>query len=58
MLPMPFILAGLVAFQKLLASRYAEVRKKVGLLNGRLSNNLSAITTIKSFTAEDYEAKC
>jgi ATP-binding cassette subfamily B protein len=28
----------------------------VGLLNGRLSNNLSGITTIKSFTSEDYEA--
>ncbi|MEA5550224.1 ABC transporter ATP-binding protein [Anabaena cylindrica UHCC 0172] len=57
MLPMPFILGGSVAFQKLLAPRYAEVREKVGLLNGRLSNNLSGITTIKSFTAEDYEAK-
>ncbi|MFM2062260.1 MAG: hypothetical protein RLZZ507_1930 [Cyanobacteriota bacterium] len=56
MLPMPFILVGSVAFQKLLAPRYAEVREKVGLLNGRLSNNLSGITTIKSFTSEDYEA--
>ncbi|TAF07715.1 MAG: ABC transporter ATP-binding protein [Nostocales cyanobacterium] len=56
MLPMPLILAGSVAFQKLLAPRYADVREKVGLLNGRLSNNLSGITTIKSFTSEDYEA--
>jgi ATP-binding cassette subfamily B protein len=56
MLPMPFILGGSVAFQKLLAPRYANVREKVGLLNGRLSNNLSGITTIKSFTSEDYEA--
>ncbi|MBD2294887.1 ABC transporter ATP-binding protein [Anabaena sphaerica FACHB-251] len=56
MLPMPFILGGSVAFQKLLAPRYADVREKVGLLNGRLSNNLSGITTIKSFTSEDYEA--
>jgi ATP-binding cassette subfamily B protein len=56
MLPMPFILVGSVAFQKFLAPRYAEVREKVGLLNGRLSNNLSGITTIKSFTSEDYEA--
>jgi ATP-binding cassette, subfamily B, bacterial len=54
-LPMPFILWGSVAFQKSLAPRYAEVREKVGLLNGRLSNNLSGITTIKSFTAEEYE---
>jgi ATP-binding cassette subfamily B protein len=55
MLPMPFILWGSVAFQRLLAPRYAEVREKVGLLNARLSNNISGITTIKSFTAEDYE---
>ncbi|MCG6134354.1 MAG: ABC transporter ATP-binding protein/permease [Nostoc sp. LLA-1] len=55
-LPMPFILWGSVAFQNLLAPRYADVREKVGLLNGRLSNNLSGITTIKSFTAEEYEA--
>ncbi len=54
-LPMPFIVFGSVAFQKLLAPRYADVREKVGLLNGRLSNNISGITTIKSFTAEDYE---
>ena len=55
-LPMPFILIGSVFFQKFLAPRYAEVREKVGLLNSRLSNNLSGITTIKSFTAEIYEA--
>jgi len=55
MLPMPFILWGSVAFQRLLAPRYANVREKVSLLNGRLSNNLSGITTIKSFTTEEYE---
>lgn len=56
MLPMPFILWGAVAFQRLLAPRYADVREKVSLLNARLSNNLTGITTIKSFTTEDYEA--
>ncbi|MBD2054931.1 ABC transporter ATP-binding protein [Oculatella sp. FACHB-28] len=55
MLPMPFILWGSVAFQRLLAPRYADVREKVSLLNGRLSNNLSGITTIKSFTTEEFE---
>ncbi|MEA5534575.1 ABC transporter ATP-binding protein [Crocosphaera sp. XPORK-15E] len=55
MLPIPFILWGSITFQKLLAPRYAEVREKVGLLNSRLSNNLSGITTIKSFTTEAYE---
>ncbi|BAZ66661.1 MAG: ABC transporter ATP-binding protein/permease [Pelatocladus maniniholoensis HA4357-MV3] len=55
MLPIPFILWGTFAYQNVLAPRYADVREKVGLLNSRLSNNLSGITTIKSFTAEDYE---
>lgn len=55
MLPMPLIIWGAIAFQKLLAPRYAMVRERVSLLNSRLSNNLSGILTIKSFTAEDYE---
>ncbi|WNN89151.1 ABC transporter ATP-binding protein [Gloeocapsopsis dulcis] len=56
MLPMPFILWGSVAFQRLLAPRYVDVREKVGFLNSRLANNLSGMMTIKSFVAEDYEA--
>ncbi|MDV3352961.1 ABC transporter ATP-binding protein [Leptothoe sp. LEGE 181152] len=55
MLPMPFIVWGAIAFQKYLAPRYAEVRERVGLLNGRLANNLTGIATIKSYTAEAYE---
>jgi ATP-binding cassette subfamily B protein len=55
MLPMPFIVWGSVKFQRLLAPRYADVREKVSLLSSRLSNNLSGITTIKSFATEDYE---
>jgi ATP-binding cassette subfamily B protein len=54
-IPMPFILWGSIAFQGLLAPRYADVREKVSLLNGQLSNNLSGITTIKSFATENYE---
>ncbi len=57
MLPIPFILWGTFTYQDLLAPRYADVREKVGLLNARLSNNLSGITTIKSFTTEDYESQ-
>jgi len=56
MLPIPFILWGSIAFQRLLAPRYAAVREQVSLLNSRLANNLTGITTIKSFTAEKYEA--
>lgn len=54
-LPIPIIIWGSVVFQKWLAPRYAEVREKVSLLNSRLANNLSGITTIKSFTTETYE---
>ncbi|GAB4375037.1 MAG: ABC transporter ATP-binding protein [Elainellaceae cyanobacterium] len=57
MLPMPFILWGSLAFQKLLAPRYAEVREKVSLLNSRFSNNLGGIVTIKSFVTEEYEVE-
>ncbi len=55
MLPIPFIIWGSIAFQSRLAPLYADVREKVSFLNGQLSNNLSGITTIKSFTSEDYE---
>ncbi|MCL2932832.1 MAG: ABC transporter ATP-binding protein/permease [Trichodesmium sp. MAG_R03] len=54
-LPMPLIIWGSIWFQKFLAPRYAEVRETVSVLSGQLSNNLSGITTIKSFTAETYE---
>ncbi len=55
--PMPFIIWGSIAYQKFLAPRYAKVREKAGLINHRLANNLSGITTIKSFTAEEYELR-
>ncbi|WP_414527691.1 ABC transporter ATP-binding protein [Nodularia chucula] len=56
MLPMPFILWGSLIYQKRLEPRYADVREKVSFLNSRLANNISGITTIKSFTAEKYES--
>ncbi|NJL63967.1 MAG: ABC transporter ATP-binding protein [Methylacidiphilales bacterium] len=56
MLPIPFILWGSVVYQKRLEPRYADVREKVSILNSRLANNISGITTIKSFTAEKYES--
>ena len=55
MLPIPIIIWGSILFQHRLAPRYAAVREQVSLLNGQLANNLTGITTIKSFTAEDYE---
>ncbi|MEX1257893.1 MAG: ABC transporter ATP-binding protein [Gemmatimonadota bacterium] len=53
--PMPVVIWGSIWFQGFLMPYYAEVREKVGLLNARLSNNLSGITTIKAFTAEEFE---
>lgn len=56
-LPMPFIIWGSMRFQKMLAPRYTAVREQVSLLNHQLSNSLSGIATIKSFTAEDHEVE-
>ncbi|MFW9994970.1 MAG: ABC transporter ATP-binding protein [Candidatus Odinarchaeota archaeon] len=55
MLPMPFILLFSIKFQDRLKLKYAAVRENVGFLNGQLSNNLTGIATIKSFTTESYE---
>lgn len=54
-IPMPFIIWGSIRFQKRLAPLYANVREMVSILNGQLSNNLSGIATIKSYTAESHE---
>ena len=57
MVPMPFILFFSVKFQKRLEPKYKSVREKVGILNGHLSNNLTGIATIKSYTTEKFEKK-
>jgi len=54
-IPMPFVIWGSFYFQKKVAPSYASVRKRVGILNSQLSNNLTGISTIKSYTAEDRE---
>ena len=55
--PIPIIIWGSMRFQKLLAPKYAAVREQVGMINHHLANSLSGIATIKSFTAEDFEAE-
>lgn len=55
MIPVPIIIWGSIWFQNHLTPRYAAVREQVGMLNSQLSNNLSGIATIKSFTAEAHE---
>ncbi len=56
-IPIPLIIWGSFRFQRLLGPRYSAVREQVGMINHHLSNSLSGIATIKSFTAEDYEAE-
>jgi ATP-binding cassette subfamily B protein len=56
MVPIPFILWGTFLFQLRLAPRYDAVRDQAGVISDRLSNNISGIATIKSFTAEAYES--
>lgn len=55
--PIPLIIWGAFYFQSKAGPMYADVREKVGDLSSRLSNNLGGIATIKSFTAEQREAK-
>jgi ATP-binding cassette, subfamily B, bacterial len=55
-LPIPFIIVGSLIFQKKIEPRYQKVRGEVGLLSSLLSNNLSGISTIKSYGAESYES--
>jgi ATP-binding cassette subfamily B protein len=54
-LPMPFVLLFSLKFQKFMYPKYLAVREQVSILNGKLSNNLTGISTIKSYTAEQYE---
>ncbi len=57
MLPIPFIIAGSLYYQKRVAPFYRDIREGVGELGARLENNISGIMVIKSFTAEPYEAE-
>ncbi len=56
-IPIPIIIWGSMRFQKMLGPRYSDVREQVSLLNHQLSNSLSGIATIKSFTAEEHEVE-
>lgn len=56
-LPIPVILWGAFFFQGKAAPLYLDVRNKAGALASRLSNNISGIMTIQSFTMEAREAQ-
>lgn len=54
-IPVPFILLGAFYFQHKLEPRFMDVREKSSNISSALSHNLQGLSTIKSFTAEDYE---
>lgn len=54
-IPIPIIVIGSIKYQKRLQPLYSGVREAVAELNSTLSTNLSGITTIKAFTAEERE---
>lgn len=54
-IPMPLIIFGAIAFQKLLEPKYHVLREAVSGVSTRLENNLSGIQVVKSFTAEEQE---
>jgi ATP-binding cassette subfamily B protein len=57
MLPMPFVVWGSIRFQRTLEPLYAAVRETAGAVNARLASNLSGVTTIKAYAAEEHEIR-
>ncbi len=56
-LPIPLIIWGSVLYQRRLEPLYTKVRAAAGDLGTLLANNLSGITTIRAFTAEEREVR-
>ncbi|MEE2644519.1 MAG: ABC transporter transmembrane domain-containing protein, partial [Myxococcota bacterium] len=56
-LPIPIILWGSFAFQRRIAPRYHEVRARSAAIAQRLSDTLSGVEVVKSFTAEAREVE-
>ena len=54
-LPIPIIIWGSFKYQRSLEPRYAKVRDSAGKMNALLENDLSGMSTIQSFTAEERE---
>ncbi|KTC84046.1 ABC transporter ATP-binding protein [Legionella brunensis] len=56
-LPVPFILLGAFYFQHKLEPKFLKVREKAANISVALANNLMGLLTIKSYTAESFEAE-
>ncbi len=56
-LPIPLIVWGSILYQSRLSPRYQAVREAAGDLGALLANNISGITTIRAFSAEERESE-
>ena len=54
-MPIPLIVWGSFKYQRSLEPKYADVRNAAGKMNALLENDLSGMSTIQSFTAEEIE---
>ena len=54
-IPIPLIVWGSFKYQRSLEPKYADVRNAAGKMNALLENDLSGMSTIQSFTAEEME---
>lgn len=54
-IPIPVIIFGSFKFTSKIASRYEKIRQTIETLNSNLSNSISGILNVKSFTRENKE---
>ena len=56
-IPIPIIIFGSFKFTTKIAKRYEKIRETIETLNNSLSNSISGILNVKSFTREQVEYK-
>ena len=54
-IPIPIIIFGSFKFTSTIASRYEQIRETIETLNSNLSNSITGILNVKSFTRESKE---
>ena len=54
-IPIPIIIFGSLKFTSTIAGRYERIRETIETLNSNLSNSISGILNVKSFTRESKE---
>ncbi len=57
-LPIPLVLGIAFYFQNRLGKVYGAVRERLESLSSHIAGRLTGITTIKSYTTQDYELAC